>query len=184
MSRRIDCKVKVIAHLEARPNVIRWEMDAKNKHGDKLVFSNECIGDEYLVEFALDDKTGFDLIFPDDVSDALWVSDSVPEGNPKCPQSPNYNSAFKAQSVGPKGNPKKLTVLNTNCKVENFAFSLRVIPRGKDQSKPANFLPPYDPIVVNKNGGVQGRETNAFALALGAVAVAAVAYVAFEAFFD
>ena len=184
MTRNVAAKVDVIASLDAAGEIV-WKMQSSHKKDNKLVFANQYIGDEYLITFEIDDKTGLDLIYPTNLDDAMWVSAGVQNGDPVCPElTACYNDVFKAVSVAPTGNPKKLTVRNKNNLCENIAFALRYIPKGKNQKDPRNFVI-YDPISENKNGGTLPPNTkNYFTMLIGAAAVAALAYVAYEVFFE
>lgn len=183
MARDVPARVNIIAHLDATAeDGIRWEMQSKYKKDKQLVFKNEKIGDEFLITFDLDDKTGLNLVCPDNLGDAMWVSAGVEKGDPECPKvSACHNDVFQAVEVGPKGNPTKLTVRNKNDKVENIAFSLRYVPKNKSQSNQENFVI-FDPVSQNKNGGapLQDSSTNYLAIVVGAGAVAGLAYLIYQ----
>ena len=183
MARDVPARVNIIAHLDTTAeDGIRWEMQSKFKKDKQLVFNNERIGDEFLITFDLDDKTGLNLVCPDNLDDAMWVSAGVEKGDPQCPKlTACHNEVFQAVGVSPNGNPTKLTVRNKNNKVENIAFSLRYLPKNKDQNDPGNFVI-FDPISQNKNGGVpfQDSSVNYLALLLGAGAVAALGYLIYQ----
>lgn len=176
MAKDVPAKVNITAHLDSTAEGgIRWEMQSKFKHQKDLVFHNDKIGDEFLITFDLDDKTGLRLVFPDCLDDAIWVSAGVEKGIPECPKlTACYNEVFKAVGISPQGSPTKLTVRNKNDKIENIAFSLRFVPRNKDQNDPQNFVI-FDPISQNKNGGTPLQEsrvsTVVVLLGLGAAAL-------------
>ena len=116
MARDVPARVNIIAHLDTTAeDGIRWEMQSKFKKDKQLVFNNERIGDEFLITFDLDDKTGLNLVCPDNLDDAMWVSAGVEKGDPQCPKlTACHNEVFQAVGVSPNGNPTKLTVRNKN----------------------------------------------------------------------
>lgn len=186
MARDVPGRVNIIAHLDSTAEGgIRWDMQSKFKKGGRLVFENEWKGDEFLITFDLDDKTGLNLVCPDNLDDAMWVSAGVEKGDPECPKlTACHNEVFRAVEVGPKGNPTRLTVRNKNNKPENVAFSLRYIPKNKPQNDPKNFVI-FDPISENKNGGGNPPKAALSKEMTGVLivgAVAALAYFAYRAF--
>ncbi len=139
--------VNVFARNEVNGK-IDWSMTSSEKKSNgNLRFYRKDHEDSWVVEFTLHDKTGRDLVFPDNLNDALWVKKA---NDPKdcCEQASTYPALTP---TGLDSTKTVLTCANTNKVKEDLAFTLRAIPRGKDQSKPTNYVE-YDPIVENKNG--------------------------------
>lgn len=156
MGREVKCKVNVIAHPDTTADDgIRWELQSQKKSGEhRLRFDNEIKGDEHLITFEIFDKTGKNLVFPDDPQKALWVAKVTDPANPECPDEEVYDPEFDAEETkGPAGRRTKLIVRNKNSTPQQMAFTLRLIPIGNDQDDPNNYVP-YDPISENNNRGI------------------------------
>jgi hypothetical protein len=99
--------------------------------------------DHHKIVFELANETDLDLRFPKDADDAIWVG----HDDRTCPKGPCANPEIKPQSVSPDG--ECLTVFNLNGRAARYKFSLVF----EDEKTGQNHI--FDPIWVNKNGGVE-----------------------------
>lgn len=99
--------------------------------------------DPHKVVFELVNESSYDLRFPNDPDDAIWVG----ADDTQCPNSKCANPEIKPKSVSP--DRECLTVLNLNSRAKRFKFSLVF----EDAASGKRHL--FDPIWVNKNGGVE-----------------------------
>lgn len=127
---------------------IDWSMtSSEKKTNGNLRYARKNQEDSWEIEFELHDKTGRGLVFPNNPHDALWVKRA---NDPKdCCKTPSRYPSFTPLRLEKEN--RVLIVSNSNATAEDLAFTLRAIPGGKDQSKPANYFD-YDPIVENRNG--------------------------------
>lgn len=168
----------------SKPDGVDFSFTSNLGSGDKLKFNNPEVGDWFKLSFHIvdDDKTGYR--FPSDLNEAMWVHTVDDEKGP-CPEPYSKWGQFTAKEV--KSANKILVVDNLNEDKQKFKFALRF-------SKEKNFGPPYvmwDPIGDNRNGGSvtnPGGGGGGLAATLGPVGIAiaavgilAVAFVAFRA---
>ncbi len=138
---------------------------------DKMKFENDKKGDYFLISFNIDDQSGLDLVFPNDIGAAMWVKQLTDPSNP-CPAPGSYlPGLFEATKV--KNQNKTLMVKNFNPKIETLSFALRFSTT--PTAEPSEM---FDPIVDNRNAG--GPLSESFlmqvggAIAAGLLAVCAV----------
>lgn len=124
---------------------------------NKLTFRNEGYPG-FVVTFHLKDPPdGYH--FPEDLDEALWVSDQL-----ACPDEPSKWAQFKAKAV--VNNGLDLVVRNLNEKAKDFGYTLRVT---KDGTEFKNL----DPVGGNENGSSNfniSLSSYAFAAVGGAIA--------------
>lgn len=151
------CKVDIIAEPgPGAPDGVCFSIaSALKQQNGELLFDKKAdklkTADHYQVEFELKDRTQFKLSFPDDPAAAIWVSAGRQDCAPECPTEQCRNEEVYGVEVCDSG--KKLAVRNNNSKKEWVAFTLRFIKgSGPTDESPSYLL--FDPIIQNKNGGI------------------------------
>lgn len=127
-------------------NGLEYALQSNLGGKDKMKFENGKKSDYWLIAFDIDDQSGLDLVFPDDISKAMWVKQLVDPADP-CPAPNSYlPGVFEATKVINKN--KTLVVKNYNQVVETLSFCLRFSTT--PTAEPSEM---FDPIVDNRNGG-------------------------------
>lgn len=110
--------------------------------------------DFHLVEFVLNDETGEDLRFPHSPHDAMWVAKAGDPANSTCPGPDTAHDYSIIEPLGVSDDGQRLIVRNDNPAEEHWAFTLNLVPGGKQQATAADYVS-WDPIIKNGNGGAE-----------------------------
>jgi hypothetical protein len=150
----IDAKITLRA-VDAGDEII-FQLKSNFSKGGALQFQGQK-GDKFIMQYKLQDP-GLGLSFLPNPTDAFWVSRT------DCPKSASSDVNFRPISVSQDG--KTLTVENDNVDVSLYYYTLRF-------SDGSGRVVEFDPIIDNRNSGVQKSRTSlAVAVVVGAVALA------------
>lgn len=144
-------EVEVRASLAGDGSV---QFDSQWRHGNEQQWRPSPIelpkdSGEHDIQFTLDDRTGRNLRFYDNASDAIWVNVG------SCPRSANGSDQGQIHGKGvDQGNRKKLKMKDRNsgpaCDL-HYALRFDGDPWSDPQSN--THCPPYEYDPVIKNGG-------------------------------
>ena len=150
-----DVHVSVILKAPGSNPPFKFESsDVPIDANNVIYFSNCGKFKGFMVHYDLVDTANPGFIFPTQIDDALWVTDSGP-----CPTQACKWEQFEAKRVENGGHT--LVVKNKNRTVQDFAYTLRV-------KNGTNWLD-LDPGGSNQNGGLPLYESSAVGIVTGAV---------------
>jgi hypothetical protein len=140
-----DVDVTIVANLVN--GVVEFEMEEGNQYTEMLIFNKTKDklpkGDEYLINFTLDDNTGKGLKFRQ--ASPIYIGKGSDKHVPKCPKNGNVGSSNDFTIVQPVTD-SKLSVQNKDNDECFYKFALNFVDA-------AGAPHMYDPIFGNQNGG-------------------------------
>ena len=142
---------------ESAEHGVRFEMTdcgAKQPAPERLRFSKDDDkmdkNDHHKVVFELRREAGLNIEFVSSRADVLWVHEVAESDEDKCPTSRCEHDEFAVMKAV---DPLELTVRNKNSREALLGFTINFIRSGMTET-PVNFIP-FDPIVVNRDGGTR-----------------------------
>ena len=168
-------EITIVATVnDSKPHGIGFEKQNKGGGEADLTFNKDKDGmtksHHYRLVFTLINGEGANLRFVDDRDNAMWAIKSPGPADPPCPKAPSTAQGFFATQVS----ATELTVRNNDHDQSRIAFTLNFIKPGGNDHDPTDYVP-YDPIVINQNGGVKRSYTAALVVVVTVVAVGGIA---------
>lgn len=163
-------------------NGYHFWMEENGAEEDKIFFCKDRDGmmrkEHYQVDFKLHNEKGARLRFSEKLDQVLWAK--IVNPGDKCPDSPCYLPGVFYVAKQSDIKPLKLTVVNTDMDVLNFAFAFNFVEKGQSEGPMTDYIC-FDPIGENRNGGVNRSPIlNLVVLTVATVGVAALAFFAFR----
>ena len=148
LSPKINVDVIATRHEDNGVDFIcMWQDANKNWHSGPILFPYGS--GEHDVEFKLDDRSGLNLNFENNVSDAIWFNVDC------CPTSSNGSDKGQIRDKQVMSSDKKLKLKNLNTDECTLHYALRFSGNSWTSPGGKNHQPPYvyDPEFRNRGGG-------------------------------